>query len=125
MSKSKPKPQRKSPTGSSPASKPKSAPVVPSFDATFAIEAAAAMVGGRSSKSTPKPVRKESLEFRLLKEEINEPGMLSLDQLLDKTDNTVSKRSHKPLEHNNRQVGHNQTFGADVNRSGVPRRTGG
>jgi hypothetical protein len=24
-----------------------------------------------------------------------------------------------------KQIGHNQTFGADVNRAGVPRRTGG
>jgi hypothetical protein len=117
---SKPKPRRKPPTPSSPGAKP-----APSFDATFAIEAAAAMVGGRSARATPKPVRRESLEFRLLKEEINEPGMQSLDQLLDSTDKTVSKRTHRPMEHNKGQVGHNQTFGADVNRSGVPRRTGG
>ena len=117
----KPKPQRKPP-----AAKPALNQSKPSFDATFAIESAAAMVGGRSARMASKPVRQESLEFRLLKEEINEPGMQSLDQLLDKTDTTASKRSKMPLDRrDNRQVGHNQTFGADVNRSGVPRRTGG
>jgi hypothetical protein len=119
---SKPKSQRKSPSS---AAKPAAHPSGPSFDATFAIEAAAAMVGGRTSKTTPKPVRKESLEFRMLKEEINEPGFQSLDQLLDSTDKTVSKKTQRPIEHSKGQGGHNQTFGADVNRSGVPRRTGG
>jgi hypothetical protein len=62
----------------------------------------------------------------MLKEGIDDPSLTSLDNMLDETDATTSaRRSNAPTSHNKGQVGHNQTYGADVTRSGVPRRTAG
>jgi len=45
-----------------------------------------------------------------------------MENVLDKSGPSGSRRSDQPK---GPQVGHNQTFGADVNRAGVPRRTPG
>jgi len=131
------KPQRKPPAAnSSQASSPKpSAPKANTdglrrIDTTLAVEAAAAFIsgrGGRGGHNAAKAAgkKRESLEFQLLKEEINEPGLQSLDNMLEQTDSTATKRSSLPTEHFKGNVGHNQTFGPDLTRSGVPRRTGG
>ena len=37
----------------------------------------------------------------------------------------LGKKGNTPFGGGNQQAGRNQTFGADVNRAGVPRRTGG
>jgi hypothetical protein len=127
---SKQKPQRKPPASNSP-SAPKAAASASDglrgIDTNFAVEAAAALISARNSKGALKSgPKKESLEFRMLKEGIKDPGIASIDNLLEKTDGTASKRSSStPFQENRGQVGHNQTFGPDATRSGVPRRTGG
>jgi len=123
------KPQRKPPTSAPSSNKPAGPPSSGGFrniDTNFAVEAAAALISSRNAKGANKAgPKKESLEFRLLKEGINDPGTASIDSMLDKTDGTATKRSNAPFQENKAQVGHNQTFGPDATRTGVPRRTGG
>jgi hypothetical protein len=97
---------------------------VPLLDTTFAVQAAAAMVGQKVSGSADAGQRKESAGFKQLKEGLNKPHIQSLGKLLDATGSPTAKKSAQPFAQT-KQVGHNQTFGADVNRTGVPRRTGG
>jgi hypothetical protein len=117
------KPVRKAPVK---AAKPKSEGA-PSIDTTAAVETAAALI----SKKVPTGIaeqspRKESHAFKQLKEGLNPTGGGAIGNVLDKTGGSSGKRSSVPFGHEgNRQVGHNQTFGADVNRAGLPRRTGG
>jgi len=111
--------QRKPPTPA------KIAGGVPLIDTTFAVQAAAAMVGRKVSGSADASgAHKESAGFKQLKEGLNQPHLQNLGKMLDATGNTSSKKSAQPFAQT-KQVGHNQTFGADVNRTGVPRRTGG
>lgn len=119
----KPKPVRKPPTKSA---KPKTG-AAPAIDTTAAVETAAALIAGKvaAPATTPAP-RKETSTFKQLKEGLNQPGGQSIGNLLDKTGGSAGKKSSLPFNHGgSRQVGHNQTFGADVNRAGLPRRTGG
>jgi hypothetical protein len=44
--------------------------------------------------------------------------------MLDKILPSGQKRSNVPFS-TGKQVGHNQTFGADASRKNIPRRTGG
>jgi hypothetical protein len=110
--------QRKRPAPAKPAGG------VPLIDTTFAVQAAAAMVGQKVSGADASGGRKESAGFKQLKEGLNQPHLQSLGKVLDATGNTTAKKSAQPFTQT-KQVGHNQTFGADVNRTGVPRRTGG
>jgi hypothetical protein len=88
-------------------------------------EAAAAMLaGGLSAGPAPKSGGKDSASFKQMKESINKPHN-AMGNALDKSGLAGGKHSHLPFGHANKQIGRNQTFGADVNRSGVPRRTGG
>src|SRR5438034_8257168 len=80
---------------------------------------AATTGGGVSSGS-----KSESSMFKNLKQGLAKPHLTGLDSVLDKSAPTDSKRSNLPFG-GGKQVGHNQTFGADVNRAGVPRRTPG
>ena len=52
------------------------------------------------------------------------PHLSGLDGILDKSAPLDQKKSNVPFT-GGKQVGHNQTFGADITRTGVPRRTGG
>ena len=96
---------------------------VPLIDTSLAAQAAANMVVNRDLLG-PKPAgeKKESGSFKQLKESLLKPavqgpgGLLSPQKQQKKFNTGFGGRS---------QVGHNQTFGADVNRSGVPRRTSG
>jgi hypothetical protein len=101
----------------------------PLIDTDLAASAAAAMVANRnllgsagSAGSAGAGAMKESSTFRQLKESLNNPAASNLDGILG-AGTTQQKKSqgHGP----DRQVGRNQTFGADVNRAGVPRRTSG
>jgi hypothetical protein len=121
------KPQRKVPAGSSTPASAKLAAATGGgrFDLTNAMETAAALVGNRA-RQTGKTPKKESLEFRMLKEGVNDPGIQSIEDILDKTSAPAARRgSGHVAEHGTRQGGHHQTTGADVTRTGVPRRTGG
>jgi hypothetical protein len=67
---------------------------------------------------------KHSNSFRDFKDSVNKP-VCGLAGLLDKTAAPGQKKPNMPFQSGGKQVGRNQTFGADVNRTGVPRRTGG
>lgn len=66
----------------------------------------------------------ESSGFRNLKESLAKPHAQAIGGLLDKLTPTGQKRSSLPFGAS-KQVGHNQTFGADVSRRNIPRRTNG
>ncbi|MEO6436877.1 MAG: hypothetical protein ABIP55_14110 [Tepidisphaeraceae bacterium] len=95
------------------------------IDTSLAANTAAAMVGGKvqlASDSTGGQPRKESAAFKQLKAGLNKPSAGALGGAFGPIGQ--KKKTITPLG-GPKQVGHNQTFGADVNRSGVPRRTPG
>ena len=99
---------------------------MPFIDTQNAAAAAAAMIGNRSARQAAARPMKDSFEFKQLKESLSNPSGQAIDNLLDQTDLSASKKSNVPYTPaGQQQVGHNQTFGADVNRAGVPRRTAG
>lgn len=126
------KPVASKPTESKPAAKaapvaaksqPASAPLTqaPLIDTSLAANAAAALVAGKvalpNAANAPK---KESASFKNFKAGLNKPAALGgafgvIGQ------SKKSQQSHG----GGKQAGHSQTFGADVNRTGVPRRTPG
>lgn len=82
------------------------------------------MLLARSGRTAQAAASKpESSTFKNLKESVSKPHLQGMNNLLNSTTPQAAKRSNAPFGH--KQVGHNQTFGADVNRTGVPRRTGG
>jgi hypothetical protein len=66
----------------------------------------------------------ESAGFKNLKQNLSKPHLAGLNNLLDKSGPADNKKSNLPFG-GGKQVAHNQTFGADATRSGVPRRTPG
>ena len=102
------------------------APAVPLIDTSLAAEAAAKMIARReffgAGTAAPEGEKRESSTFKQLKEGLNKPAAQGPANFLHST--TPQKKLNLPFGGRN-QVGHNQTFGADVNRAGVPRRTGG
>ena len=93
----------------------------PLIDTSLAAAAAAKMVANRDLLNATGPKR-ESGTFKQLKENLTKPAVTGPATFLQNT--APPKKSNLPFGGRN-QVGHKQTFGADVNRSGVPRRTGG
>lgn len=129
-------PATKSPAGKAPVAKKepakrpaaaakKPAPAAsPLIDTSMAANAAAAMIAGKVQLPSggTGAARKESAAFKQLKAGLNKPAAGALGGAF--TPQGQQKKSIVPLG-GPRQVGHNQTFGADVNRAGVPRRTPG
>jgi hypothetical protein len=116
--------------GKKPASK-KAAPAADNsgvfVDTDLAAGSAARLLAARvSSKpgSDPGQARPESSMFKQLKGGLSKPAGQAMSNLLDKHGGPAQKKSSVPYG-GAQQVGRNQTFGADVNRAGVPRRTGG
>ena len=112
-SSTKKKPERKPPAAAGPA---------PLVDPSQSAATAAAMVARKIG--TPAPAagaRTESTSFKNLKESLNKPH---IGGVLDKIAPSSGKKSSMPFA-GGQQVGHNQTFGADVTRRNVPRRTNG
>ncbi|MBV8781628.1 MAG: hypothetical protein JO353_09540 [Phycisphaerae bacterium] len=68
---------------------------------------------------------RESSMFKQMKSGLAKPASQTMSNLLDKHAGPMGKSSHEGFGSKGQQLGKNQTFGADVNRSGVPRRTGG
>ena len=84
--------------------------------ATLALNASGAKSGEK----------RESGSFKQLKQSLTKPAAHGPASFLQST--APERKSNLPFVGGggrNQQVGHNQTFGADVNRAGVPRRTGG
>ena len=99
------------------------APLMPPIDTKLAAATAAKRLAHKDELSTvPVDAKKESAGFKQLKESLHKPVGQSGPSFLQaaltpkKFNNSVPGRGNS---------GHNQTFGADVNRTGVPRRTGG
>jgi hypothetical protein len=97
----------------------------PLVDTNLAAEAAAKRVvaGFGPSKGPSNIPLNQSASFKHLKESLSKPTA-GLAGILDRTAGPAQKQSNTPF-HGGKQTGRNQTFGADVNRTGVPRRTGG
>ena len=95
---------------------------VPLIDTSLAAQAAAKMVVNRDLLSKPAGEKKESGSFKQLKESLLKPAVQGPGGLL--SPQGQQKKFNTGFGGRN-QVSHNQTFGADVNRSGVPRRTSG
>jgi hypothetical protein len=106
-------------------------PPAPLIDTGLAAQTAAAMVahrGAGTASGSASPSRPaESSTFKSLKDSVNTPGAGGLGGILG----TGAGQKKFPPQFGGKQGGpagfggRNQTFGADVNRAGVPRRTGG
>ena len=107
----------------------------PLIDTNLAAQTAAAMVahrasGGSSSSSSAASGRGasqpqgESSSFKTLKESLSKPSLGSLGGIIGPAggQKKFSQHTGGPKQSGG---GRNQTFGADVNRTGVPRRTSG
>ena len=101
-------------------------PPAPVFDTTHAAHAAAALVAsGLSTAAQPTGDQKESGAFKNLKQNLLKSNPTSAGgSLIHPTSGNTGKKSTNQFGFG-AQRGRNQTFGADVNRAGVPRRTGG
>lgn len=133
MAKSKSKKSESSSSTKSAAAKPpaksteSAAPAAPIFDTDLAAKAAAKLLVARvpaGSTTTGASAAPESAAFRNLKDSLAKPASSTVAGLLDKSSIAGKHKSQTPF-FGGKKVGHNQTFGADVNRSSVPRRTGG
>ena len=105
------------------------AQAAPAIDPSRSAAAAAAMVGngltGTNAPAGASPANAGgSSMFKQLKDAMNKPHGATIGSALDKLGSGGAKKSATPFGAA-RQVGHNQTFGADVNRKALPRRTGG
>jgi hypothetical protein len=97
----------------------------PLVDTNLAAEAAAKRVaaGFGPAKGISSSPFAQSASFKHMKDSLNKPTA-GLAGILDKTAGPIQKQPNAPF-HGGKQTGRNQVFGADVNRTGVPRRTGG
>lgn len=120
--------KNKKKTPSAPATVAKKSPAAPAaggsplIDTNRAANTAAALVGNRVPLNSPTKPRQESASFKHMKKNIAKPHTQGLSNILDTTNQ--NKKPSMPFG-GGKQVAHNQTFGADVNRAGVPRRTPG
>ena len=104
----------------------KPAAAAPMVDTNLAAQAAARMLTAKAAGGHTAPAgdKKETSTFKQLKQSFSKPHGASVGNMLNSTISTAAKKSNAPFQ-GNKQVGHNQTFGADVSRNNVPRRTGG
>lgn len=113
---------------------------VPLIDTSLAAETAAKLVmnrvllGSAGAEAAQQPAedsqagaeageKRESSTFKQLKAGLNKPAAGGLGGLLGNPN--AGRKGNTPFGGGNQQVGRNQTFGGDITRSGVPRRTGG
>ena len=109
---SNPKPPAKKPSPAAP----------PLIDTSLAAAAAAKMVAHGTAAPSLGGAHAESAAFKKLKENLANPPSQGVASFLQNP--PPAKKSGLPFGQQN-QMRRGQTFGADVNRSGVPRRTGG
>jgi hypothetical protein len=93
------------------------------IDTSLAAQSAARMLAGGFNKpgGASASVKPESAMFKQMKAGLNKPHSSAMSNMLDKSQGPEQHKDHSFFK----QVGHNQTFNADVTRSGVPRRTPG
>lgn len=105
---------------------------MPLIDTDLAAQSAARMLmarkGGRMASAPAQPAsdaaKAETSKFKQLKESLAKPHLTGMDTMLNTTAPAEGHKSNTPFAQQD-QRGHNQTFGADVARTGVPRRTAG
>jgi hypothetical protein len=114
----------KSPAGGAKSAAPKApASSTPAIDTRLAANAAASLIANKGSRPQPNAgAKKESGAFRQLKQQAAKPTTTALGGILDP--GNITKKSNQPAHFQNQQA-RNQTYGADVTRSGVPRRNAG
>jgi hypothetical protein len=92
------------------------------IDTSLAAATAARMVGSHTTQAASGGEHSESAAFKKLKEGLTKPSTQGLSSFI--SGGAPSKKTGTPFGVQN-QMKRGQTFGADVNRTGVPRRTGG
>ena len=105
-----------------PAKKAPAAPKPSLIDTSLAAAAAAKMVAHGPAPVPSASDHSESAAFKRLKDGLNKPAGGGVASFIQST--SQIKKGGQPFGAQN-QMKRGQTFGADVNRSGVPRRTGG
>jgi hypothetical protein len=100
---------------------------VPMVDTSLAAAAAARMLTagrGRRDQGQAEEEKREGSLIKQLKADLNKGAAQSVSNILDKG---APQGQRKPagLPFGRKQVGHHQTHGPDITRSGVPRRTSG
>ena len=118
----------KAPAAKKSAAKAPAAGGMPVFDTNLAAQSAARMLMARKKglvSAEPTAPAAGSSAFKQLKESLAKPHISGMDDMLNTTAPSESRKSSTPFAQQDNQRGHNQTFGADVARSGVPRRTAG
>jgi DnaK suppressor protein len=126
-----PKPAAKKPSAKkAPAAKGKAAkssapPASPYIDTGLAAQTAARLIGAKLT-NTPQAggAKKDTSAFKQLKDSLNKGHSSSIHSVLSNSMTPGTKKSSVPF-HDNKQQGHNQTFGSDASKAFVPRRTGG
>ena len=95
-------------------------------DTKLAAESAARLLAAHvpTKPTADAQPRAESSLFKQMKSGLANPASQTMSNLLDKHGDPAHRKSAMPFG-KGPQVGRNQTFGSDVNRAGVPRRTGG
>jgi hypothetical protein len=104
---------------------PAAAAAAPLVDTNLAAQAAAKRVvaGLGPAKIGSTVPMTQTASFKHMKESLSKPSA-GLAGILDKTAGPQQRQPNTPFS-GGKQTGRNQVFGADVNRTGVPRRTGG
>lgn len=99
-------------------------PAAPLIDTSLAAEAAAKMVANRDriGSSEIGEKREGSSLIKQIKQSLNKPAPHGPGGILS---NVQGGQKRNVRFGGRNQIGHNQTFGPDTSRSGVPRRTGG
>ncbi len=105
------------------AAPPVAAPPMVMIDTHLAAATAAKLVAHKDDLTArPAPAGGESAAFKQMKENLHKPAGAGKPSFLQ---NVTQPKKFNNSVPGRGQVGRNQTFGADVNRTGVPRRTGG
>jgi len=94
----------------------------PMIDTSLAAAAAARMLAF-SKRNKSGDASADSSLVKQIKSELNKSHSAAVSNVLNQsTPEGVAKPSNLPFD-NRKQVGHNQTYGQDAARTGVPRRT--
>ena len=98
---------------------------VPMIDTNLAAATAAKAVAHKDEIAAATGTRGsgESAAFKQMKDNLHKPVGQNTPSFLHSI--APAKKFNPSIPGRNQQIGRNQTFGADVNRTGVPRRTGG
>ena len=97
----------------------------PMIDTNLAAVVAARRLAHRDelAAASATPSHGESAAFKQMKENLHKPAGQNMPPALQSP--VAGKKFNNAVPGRHQQLGRNQTFGADVNRTGVPRRTGG